>query len=83
MDEEQVKQVAGIGAAVAGVAGAIAAGYYFYASDDAEKNRKKVSKVAREMKTELIKKVGKLKDINRKEVLALVADSTAKFLDDV
>ena len=64
MDEDQVKQVAGIGAAVVGVAGAIATGYYFYASDDADKNRKKVSKVAREMKTELIKKVGKLKDIN-------------------
>lgn len=80
MDEGQMKQTAAeVGAAVMGVAGAVAAGYYFYASEDAAQNRKKVSKLAREMKAEIVKKTGKLKDMNRKEVLALVADATVKF----
>jgi hypothetical protein len=71
-----MQTIAEIGAlAAAGVA----AGYYFYASKDAEKNRKVVKKWATDLKTDVIKQARNIKNIDQKAVVAIVADAANKF----
>lgn len=65
----------GTGIALAGLAAA--AGYYFYASKDAKKNRRIASKWAHEMKSEVMAKAQNIKKMDKANVAAAV-DNVAK-----
>ena len=62
----------GIVAAAATAAAAGAAGYYFYASKDAKDHRKKASKWAGKLKTDVIKQAKKIEKLDRKSIGAIV-----------
>ena len=66
---------------LAATAGA-AAGYYFYASKDAKKNRKIASKWAVAMKSEVMKTAKKVKNLDRKNLEQIVSN-TAKTLSSM
>lgn len=75
MKKEQKKKVGlgvGLGIAAAAAAGA---GYYFYGSKDATSNRKKVSKWANDIKTDVVKKAKKLEKFDKKAYHAIVDES--------
>ncbi|MES2668330.1 MAG: hypothetical protein V4644_01400 [Patescibacteria group bacterium] len=75
-----------IGAGVlAAVAAAGAAGYYFYGSKDAKKNRASTQKWAKGLKNDVVREAKKLKDLDEKAI-AMIVDQAAKAykgLDDV
>lgn len=83
--KSKVGMVAGIAAAVAGVAAAGAASYYFLGEKDAEKNRKKVAKWAKDMQKDVLKKAKKIKKLDEKAVHAIIDESMSayKTLKDV
>jgi hypothetical protein len=61
----------------AGLLAAGAAGYYFYASPTAEKNRKIAAKWAGDMKREVVREAKRLKQVNAKD-FAKVVDTVAR-----
>lgn len=65
----------GTGIALAGLAAA--AGYYFYASKDAKKNRRIASKWANDMKSEVMAKAQKIQKMDKTNIAAAV-DNVAK-----
>lgn len=74
-----IKGMAEMGAIAAGVAAAAGAGYYFYASKDAVKNRKIASKWAADMKKEVIKKAETIKNLDQKEVVAMISEAANRY----
>lgn len=80
-----VAKVAGIAAAIAGVAAAGAASYYYLGSKDAEKHRKKTAKWAKDMQKDVVKKAKKLKKIDEQALMTIIDESAAayKTLKDV
>ena len=64
---------------VAAVAGAAAAGYYFYGSKDAQTHRKIAAKWARDMKAEVIKQAKKAKNIDRKTLESIVVNAQKTY----
>ncbi len=63
----------GVGAGLVAVGTAIAAGYYFYVSDNAEKHRKVVADWATDLKDEVMDKADTLKEnLNRETLLGLI-----------
>jgi hypothetical protein len=67
---------AGIGLAALAAAGA-AAGYFFYASEGAEKNRKIAATWATNMKKDIVKEAKKVKNIRQSDITKLI-DGAAK-----
>ena len=61
------------------VAGAAAAGYYFYGSEDAKKHRKVAAKWAHTFKKEVSSQVAMAKKIDRATVSAVVTKATVAF----
>jgi hypothetical protein len=76
------KTVAGIGAGLAAVGAAAAAGYYFYASKHAKEHRRVVAKWARNMKNEVVRESKRLTKATPRE-FAKVVDTVAKTYLDV
>lgn len=76
---------AGIAAAVAGVAAAGAASYYYLGMKDADKHRRKAAKWAKDMQKEVVKKAKKLKKIDEQALRTVIDESVAayKTLKDV
>ena len=66
----------GSGLALGALAAAAAAGYYFYASKDAKKNRRIARAWAKEMKTDVLKRAEKIKNVDKSK-LAAVVDNVA------
>ena len=64
----------------AAVAGAAAAGYYFYASKDAKNHRKIAAKWATEMKSEVMKKAKALKNVDRKTYESIVTNAQKAYV---
>lgn len=65
----------------AGILAAAAAGYYFYASKDATKNRKKTAKWANEMKDKVVKEAKKEMKVAAKldkKAVAIIVDRATK-----
>ena len=77
-----VRVAEGIGAGIAVVGAAAAAGYYFYASDKAKQHRKVAAKWATEMKNEVIKDSKRLQAVSPKTV-ATIVDAVAQTYRDV
>lgn len=71
------KGVTAVGLALA-AAGA-AAGYYFYASENAAKNRKIAAKWATDMKRDVIAQAKKLKNIDRKQLTKIVDQAAGVY----
>ncbi|MEQ1499784.1 MAG: hypothetical protein ABL917_00215 [Parcubacteria group bacterium] len=67
-----------MGIGLVAVGAALAAGYYFYVSDNAKKNRKMVASWATSMKDEIMDKANDLKEGLNKESLMGVIDEVAK-----
>ena len=68
-----------LGAAVAATAAGVAAGYYFYASPDAKKNRKIAAKWASDLKSEVVKRAKSVGTIDRKSMMAIVDSAAAAY----
>lgn len=68
-----------VGTGVLAAAALAAAGYYFYASKDAKKNRQVVSKWAVDFKKDVVKRAQSLKNINRASVAAIVEQSARAY----
>ena len=68
---KQKTKVIGAGVLAAG-ATAAAAGYYFFASKNAEKNRKIAAKWASDLKSDVMKESKKLQNIDRATVIKIV-----------
>ena len=68
----------GVGLGLAAAA-ASAAGYYFYASKDASKNRKKVSKWATDMKSDVMQKAKKLNKFDQRVYKTIVDESMKAY----
>ncbi len=68
----------GVGLGLAAAA-ASAAGYYFYASKDAANNRKKVSKWATDMKSDVIEKAKKMKKFDQRAYKIIVDESMKAY----
>lgn len=80
------KMAAEIGAGLVAAAGAAAAGYYFYASKDASKNRKKTAKWAGEMKDKVVKEAKKELKVAAKldkQAMAIIVDRATKAYEGV
>jgi hypothetical protein len=74
------KKVAlGVGAGLAALAAAGAAGYYFYGSKDAGKNRKKAGAWANKMKSDVVKAAKKAKKLDQKAVHAIVTNAESAY----
>ena len=56
-----------------------AAGYYFYASKNAEKNRQVAAKWAVDMKRDVVKRARALKNVDRAAVAAIVEQSARAY----
>ncbi len=67
-----------IGAGLAAVGAALAAGYYFYVSDNAKKNRKMVADWAVDLKGDVLAKAKTLKSNLNKESLMDAIDEVAQ-----
>lgn len=67
-----------VGLGLAAVA-ASAAGYYFYASKDAVKNRKKVAKWATDMKSDVIEQAKKMKKFDQRVYKTIVDESMRAY----
>lgn len=65
-------------AATAAAAG-LAAGYYFYASKNAKKNRQVAAKWAADMKRDVVKRAKALKNVDRTAVAAIVEQSARAY----
>lgn len=65
-------------AATAAAAG-LAAGYYFYASKNAKKNRRVAAKWAIDMKRDVVKRAKALKNVDRAAVAAIVEQSARAY----
>ncbi len=79
--ENDAALAAEIGAGVLAAAGAAAAGFYFYGSKDASKNRKKSAKWALEMKNQVMKEAKKQSKIVAKldkQAMAVIVDRATK-----
>ena len=76
--QQKVAVNVGLGLAAAAAA-ASAAGFYFFGSKDAEKNRKKVSKWAGDMKNDVVKNAKKLKKLDEKAYKAIVDESMKAY----
>jgi len=72
------KVALGVGAGLAALAAA-GAGYYFYASKDAKKNRKKAAVWAKKMKADVVKAAKKVEELDEKAVRAIVANAEAAY----
>lgn len=71
---------AAVGAGIlAATAAGVAAGYYFYASKDAEKNRRIAAKWATDMKNEVVREAKKVKNIDRAAMLAIIDQAAGAF----
>ena len=64
---------------LAATAAGVAAGYYFYASKDAKKNRKIVAKWAVDLKNDVVREAKKAHSIDRKDILAIVDTSARAY----
>ncbi len=71
--------VAGIAAAALGVAAAGAASYYFLGAKNADKNRKKAARWAKDLQKDVIKKAKKLKKIDEQAMRAIVDESVHAY----
>jgi hypothetical protein len=60
-------------------AAGLAAGYYFYASKNAKKNRKIAAKWASDMKNTVIRQAKKTRAVNRGQILDIIDDAKAAF----
>lgn len=83
MWKKEPKKSAAPAAFVAGVASAAAvaaAGYYLYASKDAEGNRAAVMEWASQMREDIAEEVEKVKDIDRKQILAIIDTVSERFV---
>jgi hypothetical protein len=81
MDTKKTAGAVGTGLGVlAAAAGAAAAGYYFYGSEDAEKNRKIAAKWAANMKADVIKQAKKVKNIDRKTLESIVVNAQRTYM---
>jgi len=78
-NQQNAKRVGIAASALAAAAAAAAAGYYFYGSDDAPKNRRIAAKWANDMKNEVVRQAKKAKDIDRKQMLALIDGAAAAY----
>lgn len=73
------KKVAlGVGLGLAGAAAA-AAGYFFYASKDAAKNRKKAHKWAADLKADVIKKAKAIEKLDEKAMKKIIAEASKAY----
>lgn len=68
-----------VGTGIALGALAAAAGYYFYASKDAPKNRRIAARWANEMKSEVMKKAQNVRKMDKKNVIAAVDNVTKAY----
>ena len=68
-----------VGTGVLAAAALAAAGYYFYASKDAKKNRQVAAKWAGDFKKDVVKRAKSLKNINRASVAAIVEQSARAY----
>lgn len=76
VDKKKVGLGVGLGLAAAA---ASAAGYYFYASKDASKNRKKAAKWANDFKGDVMAKAKKLKKFDEKAYRTLVDETMRAY----
>ena len=65
---------------IAAVAGAAAAGYYFYGSKDAKTHRKIAAKWAVNMKSDVIKQAKKVKNLDRKTLEGIVVNAQKTYV---
>lgn len=68
-----------LGKGVLAAAALAAAGYYFYASKDAKKNRQVAAKWAGEFKKDVVKRAKALKNVDRAAVAAIVEQSARAY----
>src|SRR4051812_38232435 len=68
-----------VGAGLAAVGAAAAAGYYFYASKDAKKHRKVAAKWADGLKKEVIKETKRLQDIDARSVARAIDTAASTY----
>ena len=59
-------------AVAAGAAGAAAAGYYFYASKDAQRNRRIVAQWATDFKEDVVRQVREMEHIDRQAIIGII-----------
>lgn len=68
-----------LGKGVLAAAALAAAGYYFYASKNAKKNRQVAAKWAGEFKRDVVKRAKALKNVDRAAVAAIVEQSARAY----
>lgn len=68
-----------LGRKVLAAAALAAAGYYFYASKNAKKNRQVAAKWATDMKKDVVKRAKTLKNIDRAAVAAIIEQSARAY----
>ncbi|MSU73530.1 hypothetical protein EXS56_00115 [Candidatus Kaiserbacteria bacterium] len=68
-----------LGKGVLAAAALAAAGYYFYASKNAKKNRQVAAKWAIDMKRDVVKRAKALKNVDRAAVAAIVEQSARAY----
>jgi len=68
----------GLGALAVTAAG-VAAGYYFYASKDAKKNRRIAAKWAVDMKDEVVEQAKKAKNINKAQLVKIIDNAAGAY----
>lgn len=74
------KKQMGVGAGMLAAATAgVAAGYYFYASKDAKKNRKVAAKWAGDLKSDVVKQAKKVQDLDRAQMLAIIDQAATTY----
>jgi hypothetical protein len=73
------KNGAGALKVVAALAGAAAAGYYFYGSKEAKTHRKIAAKWAGNMKSDVLKQAKKVKDLDRKTLEGIVVNAQKTY----
>jgi hypothetical protein len=79
MAQENAKRVGvGLGVAAAAAAG-IAAGYYFYASEDAKKNRRIAAKWASDFKSDIVKQAKKVEHLDRAQMMKIINGAIATY----
>ena len=80
MTNKKIEKVSntGTGVGIVAVGAALAAGYYFYMSKNAKKNRKMVEGWAVSLKDEVMEKAKTIKDSLNKESLVNIIDEVAE-----
>ncbi len=73
------KKGGGLGRGVLAAAALAAAGYYFYASKDAKKNRQIAAKWAGDLKKDVLQRAKALKNVDRAAVAAIVEQSVRAY----